>query len=133
MLSGKFPCAFNFCFMLLSRIYFVRVKKPAIRNWNWQLTTGNFMGQSTLANERKQLGTAGSCRDENPSGGKTGGKCFWGAGHGGGVRKIVGCTNSWPKAMRMLCDNNCIAGTTTSEQLGDWRLPGTAIEICFAD
>jgi len=42
------------------------------------------MGQSTLANERKQLGTAGSCRDENPSGGKTGGKCFWGSGHGGG-------------------------------------------------
>lgn len=45
---------------------FCRGKKPANRNWNWQLTTGNFMGQSTLANERKQLGTAGSSsRAEN--------------------------------------------------------------------
>jgi len=52
--------------------------------------------------------------------GKPGESASGGRGMEEGVRKIVGCTNSWPKAMRMLCDNNCIAGTTTSE--ATWRL-----------
>jgi len=65
--------------------------------------------------------------------GKPGKVLLGGRVRGGGVRKIVGCTNSWPKAMRMLCDNNCIAEQQLRRQLGDWRLPGTAIEICFAD
>jgi len=102
------------------RIYFVRVKKPAIRNWNWQLTTGNFMGQSTLANERKQLGTAGSCRDENPSGGKTGGKCFWGSGHGGGGPENCGLHQQLAEGDANVVRQQLHRRTTTSE--ATWRL-----------
>lgn len=113
---------------------FCRGKKPANRNWNWQLTTGNFMGQSTLANERKQLGTAGSSsraensrvesweswesRVENARGGGQETGKLWGT----------------PEAGRRQCE--CFATTTTSpeqqiqQELGD---SGTAIEICFAD